>query len=159
MRPVDPALFASPGSFDGAVTHARFVPAAPGAVYDALTTAELIEAWLGVPATVDPTVGGRYELLFDPTQPAGLQGSEGCQVLALLPGRMLTVTWNSPPSLSEIRGSLTFVVFMLRPDGDGSVVELTHAGHGDGEIWNENRRYFERAWGLVLDALAKYFEH
>ena len=127
-------------------------------MFAALTSSERVATWLGVPATIELAVGGRFELLFDTSQPLGLQGSEGCQVLAFTPDRMLAFTWNSPPSMPDIRNSLTFVVIHLVAIDGGTEVELIHAGHGSGGLWDENRRYFTRAWGLVLDALARHFE-
>lgn len=158
MTPIDGSTFAAPGSWDDAVTHVRSIAASPSEVFLALTDGVEISSWLGVPAVVDLAIGGRYELLFDETQEPGSQGSEGCQILAFVPDSMLAITWNSPPSLPEARGQHTFVVFMLQPEDEHTTVTLAHAGHGHGEIWEENRAYFQRAWGLVLDALARHFD-
>jgi uncharacterized protein YndB with AHSA1/START domain len=158
MQVIDGSAFAAPGNTVDAVIHERHVAASPDAVFRALTDAASVSSWLGIPATIELAVGGRFELLFDTEQEPGLQGSEGCQILAFAPDSMLAFTWNSPPSLPDLRERHTFVVIQLRPTDTGTELELVHAGHGHGDRWDENRRYFERAWALVLDALTRHFE-
>ena len=157
MPALDNTSFEAPNSTIDPVVVTRRVPATPKQVFAALTSGPAVAEWLGVPATIDLEVGGRFELLFDTEQDSGLQGSEACQILAFTPDRMLAFTWNSPPSMPEIRDSLTFVVIHLTESGGGTDVELIHSGHGTGELWVENRRYFGRAWGLVLDRLVAHF--
>jgi len=137
------------------------VAADPGTVFEALTDAAQIEAWLGVSSRVELRIGGPYELLFSTERPPGSQGSEGCVILSYLPGEMLSFSWNSPPHepLGALRGSHTWVVITLRSSNDGGThVRLVHTGMGSGDLWDENRRYFDRAWGAVLGALARHFE-
>ena len=157
MPALDNTSFGAPSSSVDPVVATRRVPAAAHDVFAAFTSGPAVSEWLGVPATIDLEVGGRFELLFDTEQEPGLQGSEGCQILAFTPDRMLAFTWNSPPSLPDLRDSLTSVVIHLSESGGGTDVELIHSGHGTGERWDENRRYFERAWGLVLDRLVEHF--
>lgn len=150
---VDRDAFADPGSFRDPVVEVRRLASSPEHVFQALTDAELMSEWLEAPTTIDLEVGGRYEILFDEDQPLGSQGSEGCQILAFIPDEMLAFTWNSPPTLANIRNQLTFVIVRFARVADGTILTLTHAGHGEGHIWDENRAYFARAWGLLLDAL------
>jgi hypothetical protein len=72
---------------------------------------------------------------------------------------MLAFSWNSPPTdpLIHLRGEHTWVVITLTGHPNGTHVRLVHTGMGEGELWDENRAYFGRAWGLVLDALARSF--
>ncbi len=155
-KAIDHSRFAAPGSYERPVVMRRRLAASPERVFSAFTDSELLGTWLEVPAKVELAVGGAFELLFDLDQPEGRQGSEGCQILAFIPNEMLAFTWNSPPSLPEARGRLTFVVLQLARVADGTILTLSHAGHGEGELWDQNRRYFERAWGIVLDALEEW---
>lgn len=153
---IDSAAFAVGGVPARAVALERIIDADPTDVFDALTSAERVEAWLGVRAVIELRIGGRFELLFAGDAPAGSQGSEGCQILACVPGEMLAFSWNSPPTppLDQIRGRHTWVVITMAVATSGCRVRLVHTGMGDGAVWEENRRYFERAWAMVLDALA-----
>jgi uncharacterized protein YndB with AHSA1/START domain len=45
---------------------------------------------------IDLVIGGRYEWLWD-----GETGSNDCQVLSFIPDRMISFSWNAPPSHSE----------------------------------------------------------
>ena len=72
---------------------------------------------------------------------------------------MLTFTWNAPPHLSEARAQRTVVLLRFRPDDadEGTRVELTHLGWGEGGEWDEAYDYFDPAWDGVLRALQTYF--
>jgi len=114
-------------------------------------------------ANVELRVGGRYALHFDFDQKPGFRGSEGCRILSLLPGRMLSFTWNAPPSLPETRFRRTWVVVELEELEAGRTrVRLTHTGWpADGlanpeSQWPQTFQYFERAWSMVLQALERH---
>ncbi len=155
---VDREAFADPGSFVKPVVLVRRIASPPEFLYRCFTDANLMSQWLSAPVTIELAVGGAFEILFDENQPTGLRGSEGCQVLAFIPDELLAFTWNAPPSLLEIRDRLTFVILRFARVADGTIVTLTHAGHGRGEVWDENRKYFTRAWALFLDALESWIE-
>ena len=72
---------------------------------------------------------------------------------------MLTFTWNAPPHLTEARAQRTVVLLRLRPDDadEGTRVELTQLGWGEGGEWDEAYDYFDPAWDGVLRALQAYF--
>ncbi len=155
---IDTGSFATRGKGGRPVAHETTVAADPMTVFDTLTTSEGVTAFLGVQATVDLAIGGSYELLFATDNPPGEQGSEGCQILAYVPGESLSFSWNAPPTLPAIRGLHTWVVITLRTEGDGTHVRLVHTGFAEGPDWDEDREYFARAWGNVLAALALHFE-
>ena len=157
---VDRSRFAAPGSFDAPVIKTREVAGLPAVVFAAWTDSETLTKWIGSAASVDPEVGGRFEVLFDPDQPVGSQGSEGCQVLALLPPKLLAFTWNSPPSLNAIRDQFTFVTVEIEGAGAGSKVTLTHAGHGSGEAWDAGLRSWSGAFARrdFLDCALEWAE-
>jgi len=150
--------FAAPGAFDDPVVVVRSAKTSPAGVFAALTDSTQASEWMDAPVLIDLQVGGRYEFLFDLDQPEGMQGSEGCQILAFVPAEMLAFTWNSPPSLAEVRGLLTFVVIQLSQVEDSTEIRLSHLGHGQGEVWERNREYFGQAWPMLLDRLVAYFD-
>ncbi len=102
-------------------------------------------------ANIDLAIGGRYEWLFD-----GALGSNGCQVLSYIPDRMISFSWNAPPTQPESRTKRTWVVVEFEPiESERTRVRLTHLGFGDGPGWDETHDYFQAAWGQVLGTIAE----
>lgn len=126
------------------------------------TTEAGLTDWLVGGANVSLAVGGPYELFFATDAPEGERGGEGCRVLSYLPERIVSFTWNAPPSFPEEREKRTWVVVELEPaGGDATRVRLTHLGwpksglDGQGR-WGDVFAYFERAWTSVMKALEAY---
>jgi uncharacterized protein YndB with AHSA1/START domain len=117
-------------------------------------------------ATVEPHLGGKFELQFAPQVPVGYRGSEGCRVLAYVPGRMLAFSWNAPPYFDQIRNQYTQVVvfFDERESASGGVeteVTLVHHGWPESAFIDEESidpkghaavfGYFSQAWDGVMN--------
>ncbi len=87
-------------------------------------------------------------------QPKGLRGSEGCKILDFIPQKMLSFSWNAPPSIPEIRNkdykTMVSVFFKSLKDGK-TAITLVHHGFLKGEKWIEYHKYFEKAWDIVLN--------
>lgn len=127
-------------------------------VWAAWTTSAGLKTFLGIDSAIELRSGGKYEFYFGPPASAPNRGSEGCTVLSYLPQRMLSFTWNAPPSFPAIRalGPTTFVVLEFTAAGDRATdLRLTHLGWREGEDWNAVYAYFNQAWGMVLGALQK----
>ena len=93
---MDTSTIAASGAEIRSLVKTASVAACPSDVWSAWASNEGIMAWWGPAATdIDLRIGGRYEILFTLEQPEGLRGSEGCRVLAYVPG-----------SLSRLRGTL-----------------------------------------------------
>lgn len=135
------------------------VPAPVEAVWAAWTTSAGLRSFFAPGAEVEPWPDGRYELYFMPEAPPGMRGADGMRVLAVQPERMLTFSWNAPPSLPLARQQRTFVTVRLWPSKEGTTrVRLVHAGWGEGGEWDAAWSYFERAWGqVVLPRLVQRF--
>ncbi len=117
-------------------------------VWAAWTTAQGWAAVYGPPsrADIELAIGGRYEWLFD-----GSIGGNGCQVLSYLPKRMISFSWNAPPSQPETRLQRTWVVVELEPiSAQRTQLRLSHLGFGDGPAWDTTYAYFDNAWDRVL---------
>ncbi len=128
-------------------------------VWWAWTTDAGIRSWLVDDSRIELRVGGPYEWYFLTDGEVGGRGSEDCHVIGFQTPTMLTFTWNAPPHLPEARAQRTVVLLRLRPDDadEGTRVELTQLGWGDGGQWDEAHDYFNAAWGRVLDRLRAYF--
>lgn len=137
------------------------VALSPQQAYRYFTQNELLESFFTVKAEVEPRVGGKYELDWDPENTPE-QSTVGCRITALAEGRLLAFDWKGPPPHATVMNEadpLTHVVVSFIPLGDvdpiGTEVHIVHSGWGSSEAWQEARAYFDRAWGLVLDALVE----
>ena len=127
-------------------------------VWKAWTTNEGIQSFFAPEAFVDPKPDGRFHIHFNPYAPPGSKGADDMRVLAVQPPKMLSFTWNAPPYYPEVRGQRTVVVVRLEPEGESSTrVRLSHVGWGSGGQWDQTFAYFDKAWGRVLENLAKRF--
>lgn len=135
------------------------VAAKPAEVWRVWTTSDGMKEWLVADAKVELRQNGPFEVYFNANGEIGSRGSEGCRVLSWIPERMLSFTWNAPPTIPTIRNNKdhSFVVVELSPEGDGTHVKLTHDGWGDGGNWDKTRAYFDKAWPAVLGVLKERF--
>jgi uncharacterized protein YndB with AHSA1/START domain len=146
-------------SAERAIEKAVEVAALLDQVWDAWTTEPGIVSFMAPGARIELRPGGLFEVHFDPLAPAGERGADDMRILALQPKKMLSFTWNAPPSLPEARQQRTVVIVRFEPVGDKAVrVTLHHTGWGDGGQWEQAYAYFDRAWGNVLASLKKRFE-
>jgi len=137
------------------------VPAPIAEVWEAWTTEGGARTFFAPQCRIELRPGGAYEMLFDLAAEPGKQGGEGMIVLAIDPQRMLSFTWNAPPSLPAVRAQMTHVVVRLSETGTGDThVTLRHDGWGTGGEWDAAFDYFSRAWsGVVLPRLKYRFAH
>lgn len=127
--------------------------------WDAWTTREGIVGFFAPEARIEPRPGGLFEIQINPLAEPGQRGADDMRFLALQPRRMLSFTWNAPPSLPEARQQRTVVIVRFEPLAERSTrVTLHHVGWGDGGEWDRAYTYFDRAWGSVLGNLKKRFD-
>ena len=152
--PIDASLFAVSGSQVRSFFVEETIQAAAPEVFAAWTDGQAFRRAYDASrdelvAHIDLAIGGRYEWLFD-----GETGSNGCQILTYIPDRLVSFSWNAPPTQPQSRGKRTWVVVELTPvEGDGGPatrVGLTHLGFGPEDHWTETREYFAKAWPYVL---------
>ena len=97
----------------------RRIAAPPSAVFRYLTESDLWSRWQGESADLEPTPGGRFQVTMGEGQVV-----EG-EFVAVEPDRRIVVTWGwqqhprMPPGTSTVE-------FELTPDGEGTLVRLTH---------------------------------
>lgn len=101
------------------------IDAAPEAVFPFLTDPEKIVRWKGVDARVEAAPGGEYRVQVTMTN---LAVGEYVEVD---PPRRVVFTWGWEGDELLPPGSST-VEIELVPDGDGTIVRLTHSGLPDG---------------------------
>jgi len=117
----------------------------PDKVWRILTVPELVAKWWA-PNDLVPEVGNQFH--FD----MGPWGKQACRVLLVEPGRKL--------SYSFAEGTLnTTVTWSLRPDGDGTILELVHEGFDlDSPMARTAFEGMSNGWPEVLERLVKSME-
>lgn len=150
---MDASAIAASGVDMRSLTKEIEVAAAPMDVWSAWSSNEGIASWWSPPETnIELRIGGPYELLFLRDAPEGSRGSEGCKVLAYVPGESFSFTWNAPPHLA-LREVETWVVLTFSPLASGTKVRLVHTGFLTGPDWDAYLDYFDGAWSAVLERL------
>jgi uncharacterized protein YndB with AHSA1/START domain len=101
------------------------IEAAPEGVFPFLTDPQKIVRWKGVDATVEAVPGGIYRVNV-----TGGKHAVG-EYLEVDPPRRVVFTWGWEGDDQLPPGSST-VTIELVPDGDGTIVRLTHSGLPEG---------------------------
>lgn len=117
-----------------------------------------LQGWLTALADVEPQVGGKYELFWNPGDKEN-DSTIGCKVTALQPGKLLCFEWKGTSQLKEIMNEirpLTHVSVFFLPAGEQTEVHLVHSGWGASAEWEQARSFFEKAWEMAFSALKKY---
>jgi uncharacterized protein YndB with AHSA1/START domain len=124
------------------------LPIPPARAFEYFTTNALVQGWLTAVADVEPRVGGKYELFWQPDDREN-NSTIGCRVTAVAPGQMLAFQWRSPKQFKAFANGadpLTHVVVSFAAEGAGTRVHLVHSGWRSGAAWEEARAWQEKAW-------------
>ncbi len=149
---------------DRAISLEVTLDAPPADVYRLWTTAEGIRRFLAPAGHIDPAVGGRYQIVFDPKgDPEGAShGTKGARILRLVPDREIAFEWPMPPFGPELGGPPihTWVELLLEPaPGRAGRTRLRFSMEGwkRSVKWDDAFTLFgERNWPLVLNRLVVY---
>ena len=117
------------------------VAAPPEAVFEFLVDPAKIVRWMGEAADVEPRVGGAVRMSIDGNVARG-------ELVELDRPRRVAFTWGWEGGGPVPPGSST-VVFDLAPDGDGTLVRLTHR-----DLPEEAREIHGHGWDRFLPRLA-----
>jgi uncharacterized protein YndB with AHSA1/START domain len=154
-----PTLFVS-GSDSGRVIRYDFSVAAPVAeVWKAISTTDGLRTFFSSGASIELVTFGHFVHHFTEEAPSGTASLTGNLVLAVQPERLLTLTWDAPPTYPSVRAQRTFFEIRLAPDGaDKTRVTFTESGFGDGGEWDGTYEYFRGGWTFVAAALQYRFD-
>ena len=123
------------------------IDAPPSAVFGFLTQPEKMVRWMGVEATLDPRPGGVYRV--DLTGDERVSGEVSGEVLEVAPDRKLVFTWGWENGILPVPPGASTVEIVLEPDGEGTLVRLTHR-----DLPEEMRSFHGRGWDTSLPRLA-----
>jgi uncharacterized protein YndB with AHSA1/START domain len=141
------------------MTIRRRIKAPPEIVWKACTTSDLMLRWMSPRAfatfevEADLRVDGRFA--FKMTGDDGVMGAEG-EYREIVENRRLVMTWrwNEGPPGEVPYGVETLLTFELAPDGDGTLLTLTHAQLPDDDTASEH----ENGWTEALEKLRRFVE-
>ncbi|GAG73922.1 unnamed protein product [marine sediment metagenome] len=126
--------------------------------FELFTVNKKLESWLSEKAEVEPKVGGKYELFWDP-QNREINSTIGCKVTSIKKDKFLSFEWKGPErfqSFLNFCDPLTHVVVVFSSNSDDpqkTTLFLFHSGWRDGPEWQKARNYFEKAWSGALTNL------
>jgi uncharacterized protein YndB with AHSA1/START domain len=118
---------------------------------------ELIESWLTNLAEVEPEIGGKYELFWEPDDRDN-NSTIRCKVTAIENDKFISLEWRSPKQYKHFTNNadpLTHVVIFFIPNGENTEVHVIHSGWRNSTEWEEARQWQNRAWLVALKALEK----
>jgi uncharacterized protein YndB with AHSA1/START domain len=138
------------------------VPCDAARAFGMFTVDSELEKWLAVKADVEPRLGGKYELFWNPEE-AEFDSTIGCRVTAFAPGKLLAFEWKGPKQYSDFMNEcrpLTHVTVAFVPSEEGgkprTEVHLVHTGWRATPAWEEARQWFVRNWEGAFKALEKH---
>lgn len=118
---------------DTIIYHSIVLRCSPLEAFEFFTGNKHLEKWLTKVADVEPKVGGKYELFWNPEDREN-DSTIGCKILAVAEGRFLCFEWKGPRqfkhSMNDVK-PLTNVVVMFIPTSEGTEVHLLHTGWRD----------------------------
>ena len=135
------------------LTLKRRLKAPPGKVFAAWTDPEKMKRWMGpgevktMRAESDTRVGGRYRIVMQ--APNGEEYDVGGVYREVVADEKLVFTW-AWKTMPE-RESL--VTVLLKPDGDGTLLTLTHEQFFD----DDARDRHQGGWNGAMDKMEKLF--
>ncbi len=132
----------SPGTRSRTSLHQEVSFAAPPArIYAALLSSKAFAEFTGMPAQIDPQVGGAVSLF------GGLIMGRNIE---LVPGRRIVQAWRAVQDFPS--GVYSVVKMDLAPNGSGTVLKLDHTGFPEGHYDHLYEGWGPRYW----DPLKKY---
>jgi uncharacterized protein YndB with AHSA1/START domain len=130
----------------------------PIEAFEFFTLDNHLEKWLTKVADVEPKVGGKYELFWNPEDKQN-DSTIGCKILAIVDGKLLCFEWKGPKQFKHFMNTvrpLTEVTVFFLSDPEGTEIHLLHTGWRDSREWDEARRWFVKAWKMALEELHRY---
>jgi uncharacterized protein YndB with AHSA1/START domain len=145
---VTPTRNAVAPAVDKVIHVSAFISVPPARAWEYFTSNALLQSWLTVSADVEPKVGGKYELFWQPDDREN-NSTIGCRVTAIASGQFIAFQWRSPKqfkAFANVADPLTHVIVMFSAEQKGTRVHLVHSGWRSSPEWEEARLWQEKAW-------------
>jgi uncharacterized protein YndB with AHSA1/START domain len=131
-------------------------------VFALWTTPEGVRKFFAPVSVIEPRVGGRYQIVFEPkTDSEGRKhGSFGVSILEFVPNRRFVTEWTFPPFGPEynVKPFPTRVEIDFEPASEGRTrLRLAHRGFPGDPAWDKPLATFRDViWPYVLNSLVAY---
>lgn len=135
------------------LTIKRRLKAPPAKVFAAWIDPEKVKRWMGpgetkaVLAECDARIGGRYRWLMK--SPAGEEHDVSGVYREIVANEKLVFTW----AWKDTPERESLVTVLLKPDGDGTLLTVTHEQFADTDV----RDRHQQGWNGALDKMEKLF--
>jgi len=118
------------------------------------TENDLLETWLTEKAEVEPIVGGKYELFWEPENREN-NSTIGCKITGIEQDKFISFDWKGPVKFKSFMNSadpLTHVIILFSPSkvSQKTDIYLFHTGWRNDQNWLQARDHFEKAWTNAL---------
>ncbi len=123
------------------------IDAPPERVFHALIEPEALNRWIARDASVEPRVGGRFDLGWTSAEDVEHRGP-AMRILELEPNRRLTISW--PDWRGDASVPEQSVTWTLEPEGSGTRVTLVHSGFVRAVDFSD----YPFGWGHFLGRMA-----
>ncbi len=131
--------------------------------FDMFTMNAHLQKWLTVKADVEPRVGGKFELFWNPKDRKN-DSTIGCKITAIEKNKFLAFEWKGPKEFEHFMNNadpLTHVVIFFIPYKKTNVnvcteIHLFHSGWRSTPEWEKARLWFNKAWKDAFAGLRKY---
>lgn len=143
---------------DKIIYHSISLGCSPHKAFEFFTVNKHLEKWLTEVADVEPKVGGKYELFWNPDDKED-DSTIGCKILAIAQDRFICFEWKGPKQFKHFMNDvrpLTNVVAFFIPSKEGTDVHLLHTGWRDTAESEEARQWFVKAWSKALTELQNH---
>jgi uncharacterized protein YndB with AHSA1/START domain len=154
----DLAPFAEGGNLDKIIYQRVILACNPRKAFEMFTLGKNLEKWLTEQASIEPEIGGKYELFWNPKDKEN-DSTIGCKILALSKDKFIAFEWKGPKQFKHFMNNirpLTNVIVFFIPSHQGTEVHLLHIGWRDTPDWEKAREWFEKTWTTALSNLQKY---
>jgi len=143
---------------DKIIYHSARLKCGAKKAFEMFTVNKHLERWLTKVADVEPKVGGKFELFWNPKDRES-DSTIGCKILAMQPDKFLCFEWKGARQfrhfMNERRPLTNVVVFFIQHE-DKTQVNLLHTGWKNTREWEEARKWFNKAWATAFSELEKY---
>lgn len=128
------------------------------AAFSMFTNNDLLENWLTVKADVEPIVGGKYELFWEPEHPE-IDSTIGCKITGIEKNKFISFEWKGPAEFTSFMNCVDplthIIVFFTQKNLKETNIHLFHTGWRKDSDWQRAHQYFQKAWCKALQCLAE----
>jgi len=141
-------------SMEREVSFSTIVGAEPQQVYEAVATAEGLDAWFTTGATLEPSSGGALVFRWKNWGLEEFSGEIVGEVVEARPNRRFAFRWPV-----DSGGYMTTVTIDIEPHERGSVVRLVEGVYDEGDVGVQDMLNRASGWAQALTLMKFWVEH